>query len=101
MLPQATVATVYGGAADAVKAFRAGFQQGKAETPAHRPTIRVEYPSEGDRKFAVAPEAAADTGWTDSRIMMQLGMLLGIVYAAFLTVWFWATRIRPQPYGRA
>ena len=26
--------------------------------------------------------------------MMQIGMLLGIVYLAFLSVWFWATRLR-------
>jgi hypothetical protein len=25
---------------------------------------------------------------------VQLGMLLGVVYLAFLSVWFWATRVR-------
>ena len=30
----------------------------------------------------------------DSRLMMQIGMLLGIVYLGFLSVWFWATRLR-------
>jgi hypothetical protein len=31
-------------------------------------------------------------GFTDSRLMTQIGMLLGFVYLGFLTVWFWATR---------
>jgi hypothetical protein len=30
----------------------------------------------------------------DSRLMLQIGMLLGFVYVAFLSVWFWATRLR-------
>ena len=33
----------------------------------------------------------------DTRLMIQLGMLLGTVYLAFLTVWFWATRLRWNP----
>jgi hypothetical protein len=33
----------------------------------------------------------------DSRLMMQLGMAFGFVYAAFLSVWFWATRLRRRP----
>jgi hypothetical protein len=35
----------------------------------------------------------------DSRLMLQLGMTLGFVYAAFLSVWFWATRLRRRPGG--
>jgi hypothetical protein len=31
---------------------------------------------------------------TDNRLLMQLGIVLGTVYMAFLTIWFWATRIR-------
>ena len=33
----------------------------------------------------------------DSRLMIQLGMALGFVYAAFVSVWFWATRLRRRP----
>ena len=28
---------------------------------------------------------------------MQIGIVLGTVYVAFLTVWFWATRVRLKP----
>ena len=31
--------------------------------------------------------------------MIQLGMALGFLYAAFLSVWFWATRLRGRPEG--
>ena len=30
----------------------------------------------------------------DSRLMVQIGMLLGFAYLGFLAVWFWATRGR-------
>jgi hypothetical protein len=33
----------------------------------------------------------------DSRLMIQIGMALGFLYAAFLSVWFWATRLRGGP----
>jgi hypothetical protein len=33
----------------------------------------------------------------DSRLLIQLGMGLGSVYAMFLSVWFWATRLRRHP----
>ena len=32
----------------------------------------------------------------DAWLLRQLGMTLGLVYAAFLCVWFWATRVRWQ-----
>ena len=35
----------------------------------------------------------------DSRLMLQLGMALGFVYAAFLSFWFWSTRLRRRPGG--
>jgi hypothetical protein len=31
---------------------------------------------------------------TDSRLMIQIGMMIGFVYTAFVSVWFWATRLR-------
>jgi hypothetical protein len=30
----------------------------------------------------------------DGALMMRIGKLLGLLYAGFLTVWFWATRLR-------
>ena len=33
-------------------------------------------------------------GFNDTRLMVQIGMALGVVYVAFLSVWFWATRVR-------
>jgi hypothetical protein len=41
--------------------------------------------------------SGAGDGADDTRLAMQIGMLLGIVYLAFLTVWFWATRLRWNP----
>jgi hypothetical protein len=37
-----------------------------------------------------------DETW-DSRLLAQIGVVLGTVYLAFLTVWFWATRLRWNP----
>jgi hypothetical protein len=34
---------------------------------------------------------------SDPRPMLQLGAALGLVYVAFLAVWFWATRLRVRP----
>jgi len=44
----------------------------------------------------VTREAAGEVtdGLSDTRLMVQIGMALGVVYVAFLSVWFWATRVR-------
>jgi len=34
----------------------------------------------------------------DARLMTQIGMVFGLVYVGFLTIWFWATR-RHQEEG--
>jgi hypothetical protein len=49
-----------------------------------------------DRVVRPAPDDQGDA-LADSRLLVQLGMLLGVLYLAFLTVWFWATRIRWNP----
>jgi hypothetical protein len=36
-------------------------------------------------------------GLRDSRLLAQLGIVLGLIYLGFLTVWFWATRLRWNP----
>jgi hypothetical protein len=62
------------------------------------PTARVRNAFEMIRNgFDQAIGEAGDDvgeGFRDSRLMMQIGMLLGCVYVAFLSVWFWATRLR-------
>ena len=44
-------------------------------------------------------EAAGEgaDGLNDNRLAVQLGMLFGVLYLAFLSVWFWATRVRMEP----
>lgn len=34
---------------------------------------------------------------SDPRLMLQLGAVFGLIYVAFLGVWFWATRFRMGP----
>jgi hypothetical protein len=47
---------------------------------------------------AVARNGDEDAeGLRDARLLMQIGIVLGTVYLAFLTVWFWATRMRTTP----
>jgi hypothetical protein len=36
----------------------------------------------------------ATDGFSDSRLLVQVGMALGVVYVAFLSLWFWVTRVR-------
>ena len=40
------------------------------------------------------PEVARDL--EDTRLMLQIGVVLGLVYIAFLLLWLWATRFRPR-----
>jgi hypothetical protein len=47
--------------------------------------------------FLRGVSGSADDGLSDTRLLMQIGMLLGTLYLAFLTVWFWATRLRWNP----
>jgi hypothetical protein len=45
----------------------------------------------------VSERDSSGRGLTDSRLLVQIGIVLGLVYCAFLTLWFWATRIRWNP----
>jgi hypothetical protein len=38
---------------------------------------------------------------SDPRLMIRIGATLGLVYLAFLAVWFWATRFRMRPSSSA
>lgn len=33
----------------------------------------------------------------DTSVMIKIGLFLGLGYVLFLTLWFWATRLRPRP----
>jgi hypothetical protein len=50
-------------------------------------------------KSAQAPPARpnAQGNVRDTRVMVKIGLLLGLGYLLFLTLWFWATRLRPRP----
>jgi len=50
--------------------------------------------ADGFDRAVQGPRDESGDGLTDSRLLVQLGMLLGFAYLAFLTVWFWATRLR-------
>jgi uncharacterized protein YoxC len=47
--------------------------------------------------FLRGVSGSEDDGASDTRLLMQIGMLLGSAYIAFPTVWFWATRLRWNP----
>jgi hypothetical protein len=32
----------------------------------------------------------------DTALMLEIGLVLGLAYLAFLAVWIWATRLRPR-----
>ena len=70
---------------------------GAASTlPARAPVERVRVGAvRGLRGLVTAPKAVVErTLGGDGTLMMRIGKLLGVLYAAFLTVWFWATRLR-------
>ena len=52
---------------------------------------------DGFERVVARGRAEDAEGLRDARLLMQLGIVLGTVYIAFLTVWFWATRVRLKP----
>ena len=50
--------------------------------------------SDGFERVVQDPRRDGEESLSDSKLLVQIGMLLGFAYLAFLTVWFWATRIR-------
>ena len=53
---------------------------------------------EGFGRRSSTAATIAEEGLSDSRLMVQIGVLLGFVYLGFLTVWFWATRGPRAPW---
>jgi hypothetical protein len=39
---------------------------------------------------------AVSRQYQDKELMLQIGIVLGLAYLAFLAIWFWATRLRPH-----
>jgi hypothetical protein len=54
--------------------------------------------AQNDRRIGRA--IAVENG-KDPRLMLGIAAALGLVYLAFLAVWFWATRIRIRPPSSA
>ena len=52
---------------------------------------------DGFERVARRPVSEDVDGLRDARLLMQIGIVLGTIYMAFLTVWFWATRVRWNP----
>jgi hypothetical protein len=48
----------------------------------------------------IGRQIAAENG-RDPRLMLDIAKALGLVYLAFLAVWFWATRFRMRPPSSA
>jgi hypothetical protein len=64
----------FGGGGLSVGSLRDGIERAVRRTP-----------------FPVGDEAR------DGRLIAQIGIVLGTIYMAFLTLWFWATRLRWNP----
>jgi hypothetical protein len=47
-----------------------------------------------ERAAPSRPEGADDR--RNTKLMLQIGGLLGLVYGVFLAIWLWATRLRPR-----
>jgi hypothetical protein len=54
---------------------------------------RIQYQFE--RAAPTRPEGAVIRR-DDKKLMLQIGGLLGVVYAVFLALWLWVTRLRPR-----
>jgi hypothetical protein len=56
--------------------------------------------TQGTGAVAVSGTPPSQQG-RETRLMLQIGQFLGLVYLAFLALWFWATRLRTKPHRRA
>jgi hypothetical protein len=63
----------------------------------HDESILVPFKHGFEQAVRHAPRHPIDDETWDSRLLAQIGIVLGTVYLAFLTVWFWATRLRWNP----
>jgi hypothetical protein len=75
----------------------AGSAPGRAIATVESYSIAIREGFNRGAEGAVLGSGSGDDGARDIRLLMQIGMLLGTAYLAFLTVWFWATRLRWSP----
>jgi len=57
----------------------------------------VQQSGDGFRRAVERHDGNSEDGIGDTRLMIQLGFLVGFIYVAFLATWFWATRLRWGP----
>jgi hypothetical protein len=111
MLTAATAAHGGSGAAAGVLGSSSGTPPVSAEgTSSRAGHVRDAFQSalqsfhDGFEQAIVDEREDVGEAFRDSRLMMQIGMLLGFVYLGFLSIWFWATRVRgssrPDGYVR-
>jgi hypothetical protein len=70
-----------------------------AKTSIYRPVAtpaRIGSQNDPSIGVQIVPESGGDP-----RLMLDIGTVLGLCYAAFLAVWFWATRFRLRPRSNA
>lgn len=65
------------------------------------PLSRGRITDQNDRSIGAQIGAGTEPQNRDPRLMLQIGGIFGLVYVAFLAVWFWATRFRMRPTGSA
>lgn len=76
--------------------FHSGISRTKLQKPvASRSADRIAV--RNDRSIGAQIGSGTETESRNPRLMLQLGGVFGLVYVAFLAVWFWATRFRMRP----
>jgi hypothetical protein len=59
------------------------------------PRVRAD---SGTEKASISRSAVPQTHQrNETRLMIEIGQLLGLAYLAFLVLWFWTTRVRRRP----
>jgi hypothetical protein len=94
--PAASQAAEMLGAASGTRGAAAEGTPGMPERAQHAFQSALESFRDGFEQAIVDERDDVGEGLRDSRLMLQIGMLLGFVYVGFLSVWFWATRARGE-----
>ncbi|MFL6031138.1 MAG: hypothetical protein ACJ74D_14055, partial [Gaiellaceae bacterium] len=92
----ATVQQTTATASSALSSVHSDGLAGRRRDGHHEPLLGAIKEGFGRAVRQIEPRHDGD-GAPDARLMAQIGIVLGTVYLAFLTVWFWATRLRWNP----